>query len=271
MYKLLKAGFYRLRKDKIFWIFIVITIALSIFALMRYSSNGLKLENLFNEFIYYEGLFISLFISLFIGREHSEGIIRNKIIVGHKRVNIYLSNLIISIVTCLFFQLIYYIIVFAIGTLLYEAIQMNYSNIIQIILDTTLVIISYCSIFNLVTMMFSEITVSTIVGVVVYIMMFIIALNLQYIAHAQKYTTLSYFENEEGQVTEFKQELNSNYPGDDIVKLAKNVYYFIPQGQAFELTSGNTNDLNVYPKYSIALIIVVNAIGIYLFKSKELK
>ncbi len=269
MYKLLKAGFYRLRKDKIFWIFIVITIALSIFALMRYSANGLKLENLFNEFIYYEGLFISLFISLFIGREHSEGIIRNKIIVGHKRINIYLSNNIISIVTCLFFQLIYYIIIFAIGTPLYGEIQMNYSDIIQTILDTTLVIISYCSIFNLVTMMFSEITVSTIIGVIVYIIMFVTALNLQYIAYAQKYITNTYWENEEETIV--NQELNSNYPGDDVVKLAKNVYYFIPQGQSFELAFGNTDNLNAYPKYSITLIIIVNVIGVYLFKSKELK
>lgn len=82
MYKLLKAGFFRLKKDAIFWIFIFLTIGITGFTLFRYTSvEGTTLDRFVNEFIMYIGLFIAIFVSIFIGKEHSEGIIRNKIIV----------------------------------------------------------------------------------------------------------------------------------------------------------------------------------------------
>ena len=83
MYKLLKAGFFRLRKDIIFWLFIFSTIAIAVFNLFRYSSYtyDVTLDNILNEFITYIGLFIAIFVSIFVGKEHSEGIVRNKIIV----------------------------------------------------------------------------------------------------------------------------------------------------------------------------------------------
>ena len=39
------------------------------------------LDKLSNEFTLYIGFFIAIFVSMFVGKEHSEGIIRNKIIV----------------------------------------------------------------------------------------------------------------------------------------------------------------------------------------------
>ena len=38
MYNLLRAGFYRLKKDIIFWLFLFVTIGASIFALFRICS-----------------------------------------------------------------------------------------------------------------------------------------------------------------------------------------------------------------------------------------
>lgn len=85
MYKLLKAGFFRLKKDTIFGIFIFLTIGITGFTLFRYASNSsfglVPLDRFVNEFIMYIGLFIAIFVSIFVGKEYSEGIIRNKIIV----------------------------------------------------------------------------------------------------------------------------------------------------------------------------------------------
>ena len=83
MYNLLKANFYRLRKDIIFWLFVIVTIGIELLALFRIASSGYgtNLYNFINEYLLYIGLFISMFVSIFVGKEHSEGIIRNKIIV----------------------------------------------------------------------------------------------------------------------------------------------------------------------------------------------
>lgn len=84
MYKLLKAGFFRLRKNVIFWLFILVTILLTGYILFKHSSSDIAtrtLDTFINEYIMYIGLFIAIFVSIFVGKEHSEGIIRNKIIV----------------------------------------------------------------------------------------------------------------------------------------------------------------------------------------------
>lgn len=84
MYKLLKAGFFRLKKDIIFWLFIGLTLGIALFTLFRYyflQSGNVILDDFINEFVMYIGLFIAIFVSIFVGKEHSEGIIRNKIIV----------------------------------------------------------------------------------------------------------------------------------------------------------------------------------------------
>ena len=89
MYKLLKADIFRLKKDVIFWLFIFLTLGTAGFTLFRHNPNDFILDKFVNEFIMYIGIFIAIFVSIFVGKEQSEGIIRNKIIVGHKRINIY--------------------------------------------------------------------------------------------------------------------------------------------------------------------------------------
>lgn len=93
MYKLLKASFFRLKKEIVFWMFTFFTLGIAFFSLLRYNPSEVILDRFVNEFIMYIGIFIAIFVSVFVGKEHSEGIIRNKIIAGHKRINIYLSNL----------------------------------------------------------------------------------------------------------------------------------------------------------------------------------
>lgn len=80
MIKLIKAAFFRLKKDTIFWTFIIGTIIISAYTLFRYDKLT-QIDKFVNEFMTYIGLFIAIFVSIFVGKEYSEGIIRNKIIV----------------------------------------------------------------------------------------------------------------------------------------------------------------------------------------------
>ena len=52
MYKLLRAVFFRLKKDIIFWLFMFLTIGIAGFTLFRYTSNEVvHLDKIVNEFI----------------------------------------------------------------------------------------------------------------------------------------------------------------------------------------------------------------------------
>ena len=168
MIKLLRAGFFRLKKEAMFWLFIFATILVIGYKLLRTSHNVL-LDKVLNDYIIFIGLFIAMFVSIFVGKEHSEGIIRNKIIVGHSRNSIYLTNLIISVVASVLCEFIYSLFMFYIGSYIYGKLQMPISQLLMIILNVVLVIITYCSIFNLISHICSEVTISVIICVIAFI------------------------------------------------------------------------------------------------------
>lgn len=270
MYKLLKASFFRLKKEIVFWMFTFFTLGIAFFSLLRHNPSEVILDRFVNEFIMYIGIFIAIFVSVFVGKEHSEGIIRNKIIVGHKRINIYLSNLIVSIFTTIFYELIYLILMLTIGIHLFGNLQMPLDEFVMTLINIFLIIIAYCSIYNLITMLSSEITLSTTICVILFMVMFVIVSALSLTVNASPYTTQTFWD-EQGQPHIIEQELNPNYPGEGKIKVAKVIYYFIPQGQANDIANGKTENLQSFPLYSITLIFVVNLVGIYLFDKKELK
>lgn len=100
MYKLLKANFFKLRKSMIFWLFIFLSAGIPVIShFLKFSNSSISpLDIAVTEYVIFLGIFIAFFVSLFVGREYSDGIIRNKIVNGHKRTSIYFSNLI----TCIF-------------------------------------------------------------------------------------------------------------------------------------------------------------------------
>ena len=281
MYRLLQANFFRLKKDITFWLFIFMTIGVALFTIIRHSMNQLtpSLDRVINEFINLIGIFIAIFVALFVGREYSDGIIRNKIVSGHKRINIYFANLIVSIVTALIAETLYITVVLLIGTNIFGKLQMTSRDIFLITLNTILVIITYCSIYNFVTMICSEITISTIICIILFIAMFVLTGALGLTVHSEPYNKITYTdENGESHIT--YREPNPNYPSETKMKIAKIIYLSLPTSQADEIETfyfdeNLQNKRNEYlsqmPIYSLVVIGITNFFGIYLFKKKELK
>ena len=83
--------------------------------------------------------------------------------------------------------------------------------------------------------------------------------------------------DEQGNIT-YEIVKNEDYLGKIIQTTCKTIINFNPVSQAIEI-SGNKinmneedfNNMKVYPLYSLGLIIIITAIGIYLFNIKELK
>ena len=189
---------------------------------------------------------------------------------GHSRISIYLSNLIISVITSVFCEFIYLAIVLLIGTPMFGKLQMPFDQFCMSVLNVILIIIAYCSIYNFIAMICSEITISTTICILLFIAMFIAQGSFGLIADTSPYIThTSIDENGNRQI--ISQEPNPNYPGEQKVKIARTIYLFIPQGQAQEVESNNTEYAYQMPIYSIILISIVNIGGIYLFSKKELK
>ena len=220
-------------------------------------------------FINIIGFFIAIFTSLFVGAEYSDGTIRNKIVAGHSRKNIYLSNLIVSIVVGLILEFIYLIIISIVAIPLLGSIQMTFSQLAVILLDIIMIIIVYSSIFNFIALICSNITISTVSSLLLILIMFVIDMLLSPTANSTEYIQKNIVMDEQGNIT-YEIVKNEDYPGKIIQTTCKTIINFNPVSQAIEI-SGNKinmneedfNNMKVYPLYSLGLIIIITAIGIY--------
>ena len=103
MRKLFRAAFYRTENKKMIRIELVIAVLLSAFIIL----NGYFQTNLTNAYIYklvarffgyspLMGPFIAVFAAYLWGTDYEYGTLRNKLICGHTREEVYFSNLLLA-------------------------------------------------------------------------------------------------------------------------------------------------------------------------------
>lgn len=98
MTKLLRANFTRMFKDKVFWVCIIAAFCTGLVTSIVAAASepswlikwGPKIIQRFKEVPF----FASVFASLFLGTEYSNGTLRNKLMIGSARADIYFSSLI---------------------------------------------------------------------------------------------------------------------------------------------------------------------------------
>ena len=124
MRKLLSANFSRLWKSKIFWLlesacFILNAIVYVLVAVNTKNLGQGWLEYNAHAYFYLPILFTAVLIAIFtcfyIGTDYSDGTMRNKLIVGHSRRNIYISYFLTTAAADMLFILAYLLAVFIIG------------------------------------------------------------------------------------------------------------------------------------------------------------
>ena len=102
MNELLRSNFSRLWRDKLFWLCMGAMLIYAVLFMLNgcrqaaadMSEYSYSIDNYYFHFALSIGLFCSVCSSMFFGTEYSDGTIRNKIIVGHTRTDIYLASLI---------------------------------------------------------------------------------------------------------------------------------------------------------------------------------
>lgn len=106
MKKILSANFNRLWRDKAFWCTAAAVLISSVVVSLTASRSANSMiargylvtpDDYFYNSAPMMGLFFAVFVSLFLGTEYSDGTIRNKLLVGHRRGAVYAA----SFLTCL--------------------------------------------------------------------------------------------------------------------------------------------------------------------------
>ena len=101
MRKLLRANLFRLRRSRAFWLSAAAAFVLSALYLLRVDAESAQtLDQQIMQMFPFLPILHAAFVSLFLGLEYQDGTLRNKLIVGHSRGQVYASCLLTSITGC---------------------------------------------------------------------------------------------------------------------------------------------------------------------------
>lgn len=246
MSKLLRANMVRLFKNKVLYIGIFIQIFLTVF-LITPLRNGFVIDGTLFSGSYVSILISAVFIPLFLGTEYSDETIRNKIISGHTRFDIYAANYISA----------------ALGTF-----------IICIAPIITAIILSfpfagYCERSPSVLALYAITLIAANAAMcAVYLISAMIVTSK---ANNVVITLLTWFGA--NFVTAYIGDLlNQPQIPDGVLRtVLRCAYEITPIGQILQLMDGECQNAIIFPIYSLLVIAASAAVGMLFFRKKDLK
>ncbi len=268
MIRLLDANFKRLSKNKPFYILMIVTIIIAILKIIfsyidMDSERPIHLEEILCFYPFIFSFFIASFTSLFLGCEYNDSVIRNKISIGHKRLNIYLANLITVSIACLLFYIVYFLVSLIIGIPLFGVISISYSLFLKIIITILIDILAYSSIFTAIQMLFNSNTISIVMNIGI-ILIFI--LSLFAIGRLQVDMSLEYSNKGYGHTEDYKKEFSWK-----VYETLNNLNLFYHDNSVYSVMTSEYVDYNKMQLSSLGIIVVSTSIGLIIFNKKNLK
>lgn len=278
MNKLLSANFSRLMRDKIFWIAAAVMLALSAYIIIDSASareiveenNVQTLNSVYFNLLPVILFFYSVFISLFIGTEYSDGTIRNKIVIGHSRLNIYFSNYI----TCFAGAIIILAAMLIGGAFGVPYFGYWYGGIKEYMLVVIVCIFitaALTSILTFVSMLSTNkaitVVISMVLSIVLVLMASIIYNGLSEVEFTREFISMS----ADGTVELGPEIKNPAYVSGLQRKVYEFLLQFFPTGQNILVANEELTNPFINIIYSVIIAVVVNICGVFIFRKKDLK
>ncbi len=275
MNNLLSAGFARLVRTKLFYVGILaMSVVEVMFLIIGYTrSRQYYLEYTFeNSFFIYSlmlGIVQSAFCSLFLSVEYSDGAIRNRLIAGHSRVKIYLSNLIVNIAAGAFFCLSAVVVGLCVGLPLFGAFFMPTEQVFLHTLCALGVMAVYASVYTAMGMLCENKVIATILCVVLAFFLLFLGQHL-----FQALLEPEFFS--EFVIAGGKESIADGEPNPYYLRgLKRQVYSFfndlLPGGQSFQIQRTGIEHPWRLLGYSGILVCLSTGVGLLCFNRKNLK
>lgn len=276
MRKLLSAGFSRLWRDKTFWLGTLFMFGLGIFVIytkysdiIRYNEHAL-LDDALLAYIQFIGCCSAVFCSMFSGTEYSDGTVRNKLIVGHLRSTIYLSNWLTNIAATMIMAIAFLFSYCTLGSFLLEAPNTPLEKILFYILISFFIIIAYASIFNMFSMLIDRKAASAVLCLLTFFGLLILALVIRVKLDAPEFIS-GYSLTANGVLEQTAPEPNPKY----LQPAARKVYQFfldaLPTGQSIQLSTFEVLHPYLVMTYATVISVITTVFGVFAFQKKNLK
>lgn len=286
MNKLISANLARLFKSGVFRLYMIFSVGMSAFMiLMRYldyQNNMEYYDKLPAEYhtmdgIVFVGLLYVLFavpvlVGNFVGTEYSDGTIRNKLIVGHKRSDIYLANLIVCTVGVLMGIVLHILINCTVGTALCGMEVLTVQKILELTLYMIIAFISVTALMVMFTMFVNSKAGASVTVLVITMIMFVATLTIsEKLSQPEYYEGGKYFDEETQQLADMPKEKNPDYLTGTKRKVYQTIYDVMPASHIYESAMSSTENANKFAGYDGIILVVTTALGIILFRKKDLK
>lgn len=274
MSKLLSANFMRLKKDKFFWIGMTFMFAAGIFfPVMKYADMKQTgaINNIDNGFFgctLFIGIVMAVFCSLFIGTEYSDGTMRNKIVIGHKRAYIYLANFITSAIVSIAMSIMFFLPFLCIGVPLLGFFEMDMKLVLLFSLAALVLAVAFSSIFTLISMLNRNKAITAIICILLAVLFLVVGAQMNKMLSEPK-TNMGLAMTETGQ--EYEEIPNPKYLEDKERNIVQFFYDFVPGGQVVQCMSLEAINIVRLPIYSLIIAILTTGAGVISFKKKDLK
>lgn len=286
MNKLLSAEFVRLFKSLTFKVCLLFSAGLgAFFVLMRwwdrkmhpdvYAELGLDYSNA-DGLIFVGGVYllfvIAVLIGSFVGREYSDGTIRNKLTAGHTRASIYVSKFIVCTVADIMLHLLYIVVVIVFGNLLIGGTTFKVTEIIACTLVGTISVIAMTAFLLLFAMLIQSKAIGSVVCLIATLcMMFATMTVFQRLEEPEYYDGYTYVDENTGKAVSVEKEKNYRY----LTGTKRKVYEFlndvIPSSQLYQIASNDMDNLECMVFYDGILIVILVGAGVIVFGKKDLK
>lgn len=279
MSKLLRANFLHMRKNRYFWFGIIIMMlygviySLGQYKNMRQYDFEVPLEVVFFGSHVMVGVLIAAFCSMFTGTEYSDGTIRNKLIVGCRRRDIYLANFITCAAAGVFMNFAYMFASGLIGIPLFGLFDMKWYDVILYTLNGVLMTAALASIFSMLSMLNQNKSLVAIVSVVSMFGLIFLTIYLTMKLGAPEFMEgVSNVVTNGDTITQTIEMIpNPSYLKPEQRSVYEFLFNFLPTGQGVQISNveiGSPLEIGIY---SVMITVLMNIIGILGFRRKDLK
>jgi len=275
--KLLHAGLRRLRQNRIFWVVLIAVFVLSLLNVynsirswqsMTQDDYVVTLEDYFYNQAPFTGAFFAVFVSLFLGVEYSDGTIRNKLAVGCRRTDVYLSNFLVCLSANLLFLAVWLVCQIP-GFFVIGPMEMGAGGFLSYLAVAVCFTAAFTAIFTMVSMQTSNKAFSVVFVMAVWLVLVLAASGIyDRLCEPEFQGGYAFID---GVFTMVEPTPNPLYLTGTVRTALEWLLDLLPTGQAILMADAVIEHPFREALLSLALTALVTWGGVWLFRKKDIK
>lgn len=279
MTQLLSAGYARLFKNKLFWFGNILFSGFFVFVVTMNYRDMSKYPDLYHftgsTFMFAPfqiiGIFVSCFTGMFLGTEYRDGTLRNKLVIGRSRSEVYLSNLIVSFSASLFTGIVSILITFSLGVALLGAPELAPARMLMTFGLGILMMASFSGIFTLVSMLIPSKSAGSVVNILLFFALVIAGTYVLNLLQQPEVISPGYTLTVDGVLQPLEPVPNPHY----LQGMKRNFFEFfrdlLPTSQGSLLMAQMLERPLVMVLSSLGITACTTISGVFHFRKKDLK